>query len=95
MDLLSLIEQYNGLSIIPLLLWMHVKAEKRLEKVEEKNDERLIAQAERYDAVVLKLDTERKEIQQQIHAELKALQQKVWDLQTRIEDVVRFQQSNR
>jgi len=92
-DPLAILEQYNGLSIIPLLLWMHVKAERRLEKVEEKNDERLQAQAERYDAVVLKLDTERKEIQQQIHAELKALQQKVWDLQSRIEDVVRFSQA--
>ena len=66
MDPLAILEQYNGLSIIPLLFWMHIKAERRLEKVEEKNDERLAAQAERYDAVVSKLDTERQEIQNQI-----------------------------
>ena len=90
MDPLAILEQYNGLSIIPLLFWMHIKAERRLEKVEEKNDDRLAAQAERYDAVVSKLDTERQEIQKQIHDELKALQAKVKDLQSRVEDVIRF-----
>ena len=90
MDPLAILEQYNGLSIIPLLLWMHIKAESRLEKVEEKNDDRLAAQAERYDAVVSKLDAERQEIQKQIHDEVKSLQAKVKDLQSRVEDVIRF-----
>ena len=90
MDLLAILEQYNGLSIVPLLIWMHIKAESRQEATEEKNDERLARQAERYDAVVSKLDTERKEIQQQIHDELKVLQAKTKDLQSRVEDVIRF-----
>lgn len=90
MDPLAILEQYNGLSIIPLLLWLHVRQERRQATVEEKNDERLARQAERYDAVVDKLDNERQEIQKQIHDELKALQAKVKDLQSRVEDVIRF-----
>lgn len=90
MDPLAILEQYNGLSIVPLLIWMHIKAERRQEATEEKNDERLARQAERYDAVVDKLDTERQEIQKQIHDEVKSLQAKVKDLQSRVEDVIRF-----
>ena len=112
MDPMSIASELSTLGLVPVLLWMHLKAEKRQDRQEakieeqrkeadqrfeamaktwqrqlnemvEKHDAKEEAVRDRYDAVVAKLDLEKKSQTDKTLEEVRALGLKV-------DDMVRF-----
>ena len=112
MDPMSIASELSTLGLVPVLLWMHLKAEKRQDRQEakieeqrkeadhrfetmaktwqrqlnemgEKHDTKEEAVRDRYDAVVAKLDLEKKSQTDKTLEEVRALGLKV-------DDMVRF-----
>ena len=112
MDPMSIASELSTLGLVPVLLWMHLKAEKRQDRQEakieeqrkeadhrfemmaktwqkqlnemiEKHEVKQESTRDRYDAVVAKLDRERKEGVDKLLEEMRQAQNK-------IDDMVRF-----